>query len=323
MRYYLFYTLLLFSVTIATARTALACDFCMMHQGISPLETLNGAGIRVTQRYTRLDSVYQGTNEIHNPGATEEFWTTDISGFYSVTKGLLLMANIPFRVTHGDGDVSTAPGGGVDLETDTGGDTGIGDISLLARYTFFHRHTLDSTLLFAVTGGMKLPTGSTDARTDDGDEFLDAHTQLGTGSFDGLLGFGFNYARGRVAFSGNVLGAINGDGEFGNTDHRFGNTINYDLTGRYRLFPGTIGQSSTQVFMSLGLVGEARGREEEDGEDVYDSGGQTVYIAPGLQINFAGHWVTELSYQHAVHHDLNGTQLGEDYKIFGSVTYLF
>jgi hypothetical protein len=90
------------------------------------------------------------------------------------------MANIPFRVTHGDGDVETAPDGSVDLETDTGGDEGIGDISLLARYTFFRRHTLDSTLFIAVTGGVKLPTGSTDARTDQHPVYHDLNgTQLG------------------------------------------------------------------------------------------------------------------------------------------------
>jgi hypothetical protein len=313
----------LLTVILSGIPTAYACDFCLMHQGISPLETLNGAGMRITQRYTVLDSIYQGTTEHSNPGAREEFWTTDITGFYSINEGFLLMANIPVRVTRGDGDVSTATDGSVDLETDSGGDDGLGDISLLARYTFYRHHTLDSTLFLAFSGGVKLPTGATDARTDDGDEFLDAHTQLGTGSTDALLGASFNYAKGRFAVSGNVLGAINGEGEFGNTDHRFGNSLNYDLTGRYRVFPSTIGQSPTQVFVSLGFAGEVRAREHEDGAAVYDSGGHTVYIAPGLQVNFTEHWEAELSYQHAVYHNLNGTQLGEDFKVFGSLTYLF
>jgi len=123
--------------------------------------------------------------------------------------------------------------------------------------------------------------------------------------------------------SGNVLGAITGEGKFGDTDHRFGDSINYDLTGRYRLFPTTLGQSPTQIFVSLGLAGEVRAKEHEDGVEVGDSGGHTVYIAPGLQANFAEHWVAELAYQYAVYHNLNGTQLGEDFKVFGSLTYLF
>jgi hypothetical protein len=46
-------------------------------------------------------------------------------------------------------------------------------------------------------------------------------------------------------------------------------------------------------------------------------------VSPGLQLVFAPHWVVELSYQHAVYHYLNGTQLGETYKSIGGVTYLF
>jgi hypothetical protein len=33
--------------------------------------------------------------------------------------------------------------------------------------------------------------------------------------------------------------------------------------------------------------------------------------------------VAEVAYHHAFHHDLNGTQLGDRYKVFGSLTYLF
>ena len=309
-----------FIVTIPSS--VLACDFCLMHQGISPLETLNGAGIRVTQRYTYLGAAYQGTTEFFNPGASEQFWTTDVSAFYSLTEGLLVMGNIPLRVTQGNGEVATAPGGGIDLDTDKGGDHGIGDMSLLARYTFFRHHTLDSTLFLALTAGVKLPTGSTDGRNDDGN-FLDAHIQPGTGSTDGLFGFGFNYAKGKYSLSGNILASIAGEGEFGNTSHQFGDAVNYDITGRYRIYPATIGQSSTQVFLSMGLAGETRQRELENNVKVFDSGGTTLYATPGLQINFAEHWVTEFTYQHAVYHNLFGTQLGEDYKLFGSLTYLF
>jgi hypothetical protein len=62
---------------------------------------------------------------------------------------------------------------------------------------------------------------------------------------------------------------------------------------------------------------------KEDGVTVPDSGGNTVYLSPGLQFVFAPHWVFEFSYQHAIYHNLYGTQLGETYKTIGGVTYLF
>jgi hypothetical protein len=307
------------------APAAMACDFCLLSQGISPLETLNGSGVRVMQRYALNDSVYQGTDEIDNPGGQESFLTTDLTGFYSVRQvpGLLLTLNLPIRHTELDGHVHVHEDGDVEVHDDTGSATGIGDMSLLARYTFLTHHTLDSTLLLAGTIGVKLPTGETDATVDGGDEFMDAHTQLGTGSTDLLLGVSANLARGRMGVAANLLGGITGEGETGDVDHSFGDWLNWDVTGRYRVWPSTVAAGSNSVFLSFGVNGELRGRETEEGIELDDSGGHTVYVAPGLQVNFAQHWVAEFSYQHAVHHDLNSVQLGEDYKVFGSITYLF
>ena len=310
----------------AVVTPAKACDFCLISQGISPLETQRGSGLRITQRYALNDSVFKGTDEIDNPGAEERFWTTDYTGFYSVpqVEGLLLSLNLPLRSTELDGHIHAHEDGEVEFHPDRGSDGGVGDLSLLARYTFLKHHTLDSTLLLAASTGVKLPTGETDARLDnEPEEFMDAHTQVGTGSTDLLLGAGFNFARQRFAISGNALGSLTGEGEVGDVDHRFGNWLNYDLTGRYRLYPGTVGSVPTSVFLSFGVAGELRAKEEENGAPLSDSGGHTIYTTPGVQVNFAEHWVAELSYHHSVYHDLNAVQLGEDFKVFGSVTYLF
>ncbi len=64
-------------------------------------------------------------------------------------------------------------------------------------------------------------------------------------------------------------------------------------------------------------------QKKEDGASVPDSGGNTVYLSPGLQLVLAPHWVVELSYQGAIYHNLYGTQLGESYKAIGGVTDLF
>ena len=58
-------------------------------QSISPLQTQTAAGIRVSPRYTLLDSVYDGDDEVSNPGVKEKYWTTDVAGFYSVNDRLL------------------------------------------------------------------------------------------------------------------------------------------------------------------------------------------------------------------------------------------
>ncbi|MEZ5543456.1 MAG: transporter [Pseudomonadota bacterium] len=299
-----------------------ACDYCLIGQGISPLQTQTGAGVRVAQRYTLLDSIYAGDSELGNPGVTEEYWTTEVSGFYSVSERLLVLATLPLRQTRGNGELAIGPGGDPEREDITGDARGIGDLSLLGRYTFHTRHTLDSTTLLAGVLGIKLPTGST-RRHGDQDEFLDAHLQPGTGSTDLLFGVSVDHAQGRLALSANLLASIPGKGETGDLSHQFGHSLNYDVTGKYRLTPAASGSGANALFVALGVNGEVRGKEKLDGVTLDDTGGHTIYLTPGLQYQVAQHWIFEFTYQHAVYHDVNEIQLGEDYKLFGAATYLF
>lgn len=302
-----------------------ACDYCLLSQGISPLDTLKGAGIRINERYTVLDKVYRGTEKIANPGVKEEYLTTELTGFYSITGDMMLLAVVPFKKNRMSGELSVMPDGSVEAMSDMkGDDSGLGDVAILGRYTFLRKHTLDSTTTIACLFGIKLPTGKTNSKTEDGMEFLDSHLQLGTGSTDFLAGLSFNHTVQRFSLSANLLGTVTTEGKTGDKDHKFGNMLNYDITAKYRVHPGTaIGPVGPQLFLALGLNGELRAREKEEGVRVDDSGGNTIYLSPGIQVVVAPHWAFEFSYQHAIYHNLNGTQLGENYKAIGGVTYLF
>ena len=299
-----------------------ACDYCLLGQGISPLQTQTGAGIRVSPRYTLLDSVYDGDNEVSNPGVKEKYWTTDVAGFYSLNDRLLLLVNAPLRKTDGDGELVDGPNGEPEREDSTGGASGLGDVSLLARYRLFGRHSAAGSTLIAGVVGIKLPTGSTDQHNDQG-EFLDSHLQLGTGSTDALLGLSLDHAMQRASISANVLLSLTSDGETGDQSHQFGNSVNYDLTAKYRIAPSANDPGRNAWFVSFGINGEARDHEHLDGDRVADSGGHTVYVTPGLQCVIASRWIVEATYQYAVYHDLDETQLGEDYRVFASATLLF
>jgi len=308
--------------TIVSMNGAQACDFCLISQGLSPLETVRGAGLRVNERYSRLDRVFQGTHELDSAGIHEDFWTTEVSGFYSFSERFLLLATFPIRHTHVHGEVATGADGDAEFEASNGGGTGIGDFSLLGRYTVFQHHTLQSTSLVALNLGLKFPTGSTNGK-DDAGNFLDSHLQLGTGSTDVLLGVGANHVINRFTLSANFLASLPTEGEFGRTSHTFGNSLNYDVTAKYRVSSATPATAPTQWFVSFGVNGEWRGREDEDGVTVGDSGGHVLYVTPGIQVIVGRKWIVEASYQAAVQHDLNGTQKGESYKVAGSLTYLF
>ena len=320
-----------------------ACDYCLISQGASPLDTVNGRGLRITERYTRLDSVYDGSRELANPGASETYYTTEVQGFWTPRPWLTLIGVVPFRVTEVDGHLEhqgghhhhdegeeehedhdhDAPADPAvrGVEDQHGGDCGVCDISLLARARVFQHHTLASTTTLALLAGIKTPSGSTTGRADNGD-YLDAHLQLGSGSTDGLFGASFSHARGRWSLGANMLGALKGQGEAGDDDYDYGDSINYDLTARFRVTPSTLGATAQQLFLSCGLAGEIRGQEEEAGSRILDSGGHVMFVQPGVQLNLGARWSFEVSAQVPIHHDLTGTQLGDDLKVMGSINVM-
>jgi hypothetical protein len=319
----MFLSIVAIGLVLSSVDASQACDFCLLSQGISPLDTMKGTGIKVSERYTVLDRVYRGTSEKTNPGAKEEHWTTELTGFYGISPEFMVLAVVPYKKgkTSGELDTTVTP---VGFDPAMAGNaSGLGDVALMGRYTFYKNENPDTTTVMAGVAGIKFATGRTDAKTADNMSYLDSHLQPGTGSTDYLLGLSWSHSLQRFSLSANLLGTITTEGKFGTTRHQFGNALNYDMTGKYRIAPEAFSPTRPQLFAALGINGEVREREKEDGVTVPDSGGNTVYLSPGLQLVLAPHWVVELSYQRAIYHNLNGTQLGESYKAIGGVTYLF
>ena len=306
-----------------SAGNARACDFCLLSQGISPLDTMKGTGIKISERYTVLDRMFQGTSEKATPGAKETHWTTELTGFYAITPEFMMLAVLPYKEGHttGEADMTATPPA-LDA-TMAGRASGLGDAALMGRYTFLKQETPDATTVMAAVAGIKFATGKTDAKTADGMSYLDSHLQPGTGSTDYLLGLSYSHSLQRFSISANALGTITTEGKFGATKHQFGNALNYDVTAKERIMPEAFSPLRPQLFAALGINGEVRAREKEDGVTVPDSGGNTVYLSPGLQLVLVPHWIVELSYQRAIYHNLYGNQLGETYKVVSGVTYLF
>jgi hypothetical protein len=46
-----------------------------------------------------------------------------------------------------------------------------------------------------------------------------------------------------------------------------------------------------------------------NGDTDPDSGGNTVYLTPEIQVVLVPHWVLELSYNNAIYHTLSGIKL--------------
>lgn len=311
-----------------------ACDYCLLAQGISPLETSHGIGLRIDQRYTRLATLFDHGKKIMNSDELETHWTTQLTAFYSVSPKISLIGIVPFarrferegeedHQDHVDGQLTYHQGfsriAAIQHGSGAAGSSfGLSDITLLGRFQAYQRHSLTSTFIASLQAGVRIPTGKTDALNDNG-EVLDAHIQPGTGAFSYLFGVSTSYALSRLSVVANGVFSIATEGNFGDDSYEFGNALNYDAAIRFRLNASAL--SGANVFASFGIAGEWRENELLNGTELEQTGGNTLYITPGFQIFFQS-VVFEVSFWQAVGHDLNGEQLGENFKTFAGITYL-
>lgn len=286
------------------------CDFCLASQGISPLE-LGSSGARVDLRYLRLGNVYRdGTRVDNNDRERETHLTQQYSVFYALSSRLTVSGLVP--IASRQSEILSE-----DRTLVTGNQIGLADVSLLLRFKPLVVHSLETSTIVSIAGGVKLPTGRTDGRDSEGN-LLDSHIQLGTGSTDYLLGASGFVTFDRIALITNLLGGITGKGANG---HTFGNSLNYDTSVRYKLNPEEY--IDMQFFATIGINGEWRGRERQDGITLDDSGGNVTYVTAGGQIFFTSSISLEALFQYPVIHGLHGTQLGESYRIVTGVQLLF
>jgi hypothetical protein len=286
------------------------CDFCVASQGISPIE-MGRSGVRFDIRYLALDKAYSDGQAITS-NESESHLTNQLTLTYFVSEALSASFVLPYVSRS-----STEGVGGEATESLT--NRGIGDVIALARYKVYSDTRGGRTRVVAATGGLKIPSGATDKQMADG-ELADAHLQLGSGTWDPVLGASAIYAQDRFAIAANALAAFptaaNANG------HRFGNNLNYDATLRYRAL-WIDAEEESGLFATAGVAGEWRGHEVEEGESNVNSGGNVVYFVPGVQVLLSDYTSIEASCQLPVIHALNGTQLGESYRIAAGLQYVF
>ncbi len=286
------------------------CDFCLASQGISPLE-VGSSGVRVDLRYLRVGDVYRDGTKVDNANRElETHLTQQYSVFYALFSRFTLSGLVPIASRHSE--VLSE-----DRTLVTGNQIGLADVSLLLRFKPLIEHSMESSYIVSLAAGVKFPTGRTDGHDSQGN-LLDAHIQLGTGSTDYLVGASGFATFDRIALIANLLGGITGKGANG---HTFPNSLNYDTSVRYKLNPDEY--VDTQFFATVGINGEWRGRELQDGITDENSGGNVTYVSTGAQIFFTPSISLEALFQYPVIHGLHGEQLGESYRIVTGLQLLF
>ncbi|HEX6867060.1 MAG TPA: hypothetical protein VF122_07505, partial [Caulobacteraceae bacterium] len=138
------------------------------------------AGVRLTfaRPEQRSDAELAALAGDHVHAHNSDYLLNAVAGVsYGLTDRLTLSAELPYRRHEGlrAGEHSHGGGGVTNDVVELGDVAGIGNMSVMARYRL-----LDGGVRLALIGGLKLPTGSTDERNDQG-ERLETEHQPGSG----------------------------------------------------------------------------------------------------------------------------------------------
>jgi hypothetical protein len=255
------------------------------------------AGLRLT--YTRpdqrSDSKLQALSELgidaHN---TRYNLNAAIGAAYGITHELTVSIELPYVRRDA---LRAAEDGELDH---LGNVSGIGDLSVLAKYRLTHGESGGLALI----GGLKVPTGSTHRRDPDG-ERLETEHQPGTGSWDPIVGVAAGMKLGDFGVSASALyqwsttGAQAtrlGDRLQGGIalSHRFGvaapqlhgDSLNHHHGDEVDEHAHEPHHASWDGFVEL--FGEREGRQTIAGEIEQASGGKALWLAPGARFTSTG-----------------------------------
>jgi hypothetical protein len=234
--------------------------------------------------------------------------------------------------------------GGVAINSiDARGDsTGVGDATLLSQWRFYNDvlGARQAALLF----GVKMPTGTTN-NFDQLGELFETEFQPGSGSWDLLAGFAASQRFGSLSLDANVLYVFAGTGA---QDTNLGNRFLYNAAVSYRL----IGSSNDPltafahaghdhktpvrkapavpvaptptlaVDATLELNGEWHAKEQTAGVKDDNSGGNTVFLAPGIRVVY-GKGSGFLSVGVPIVNNQNGLQSKPEFRVLSGLALAF
>lgn len=249
---------------------------------------LEGRGAMVRTVVIRKSRLYQDGKKISDPLEREITATVfPVVIPYNPTTDLLVGVKIPT----------------INVNLKATGSTresfGLGDIEIFAKYLLFQIDGLGETFRVAGKGSVKLATGSTTIVP-----------PLGSGTVDYSVGAVAAWIGLKYGVYGDVFYSFNGSSD----ELSRGNSLTYNAAFGYRLIPAVYETYPTQVVnLYLELNGKYATRDRLSGQEAQDSGGNEVFVSPGIQYIPSRILLIESSVQLPILNSLNGTQVGTDF----------
>ncbi len=316
-----------------------------------PAETLPKGQWTVGLRYEYLKLDALSDNRLSQAAAagealhsTDSMSSPSLSVAYGVSNDFMLIGNLPYvsrrniresgghhddeavhhedeAVHHEDDEVHHEDEEDASV-VELGDSAGIGDASVYGLYRFVN--DAQTGLQLSVLGGVKMPTGATNEKTQEGDRF-EADHQPGSGSWDPLLGIGASMPWNSTSLGASLLYQLSTEGT---QDTVIGDAVFYSLALAHRLaFGGSHKQHNHgphgEWDLILELNGEWREKVDIDGERDDNTGGHVLFMAPGVRYAAAQGWAAALSFGVPISNNLNGVQSEPDWRVIGNIGYAF
>lgn len=247
------------------------CDMCSMYLGLNPNYTKNTIGLRYRYSLYQDQGMHQhggsGTHVHPTDGSVynREFNTVELWGMFYPTQKLQVITFVPFMT-----NVIRHLGRREEVIS------GLGDVSLMARYQIFQTSS-DSTRfrqrLFAGLG-VKLPTGEYRSLYNDG--MLDPHIQPGTGSTDISFSVGYLLKFGLWGFNNEVNYKLNSQNS---NAYRFADRFSNTSTVFY-----TIEMKEVVLMPNAGAYIETSAYDKDHGTEMVATNGTILNATAGLDL---------------------------------------
>jgi hypothetical protein len=173
---------------------------------------------------------------------------------------------------------------------------------------------------FALFGGIKLPLGDDDEVGEDGtrNQPLEPSLQPGSGAFEVLAGAAYSrWLTERLTLDASLSYAR----RFEDDGFKIGGLVLFGVAAAYRF------TEDMQTFPRPGVFLELLVRHlfenEEDGEEVVNSGGTTLFAGPGVRLAFSPRVSADLAVQVPVVQALNDEQQETAFKGSTGITFSF
>ena len=302
--------------------------------------------------YVRLNQLSNATllanigNDVHGLSSIE----SRVMAFaYGVTSDLMVSVRVPWvRRTGILEGVQDDPADPPEIHN-RGSTSGLGDVIVLAQYRFFNNAASGTQV--AALFGFKAPTGTTNLIDPFGERF-EAEFQPGTGSWDGLFGAALSQQlNSSWGLHANVLGVL---ATTGTQDTNLGSRFLYNAAVAYRVFGETANEPHSHDARAayahegphprmitkakapapvaphihvaldalLELNGEWHDKQRTAGVSDQNSGGNTIYLSPGLRLTVEN-WSSYVTVGIPIVKDLNGIQPTPAWRVLGGVAAAF